>query len=262
MLRSQRQGAATGTFCSDFPEKSGMDRDIQVRETLIGDIREVNFWFRCGGELVPGVAYLPTGTDELLPMVQIQHPGMGSKEDYWVSEVGQRWAKRGWVCVGLDAPLHGERQVHDPLALFRDPSRYEAVRAQFAAEVARMLDLLPGVLPIDVARLGYVGYSLGSMLGVAAVARSGRFKAAAFCLVGEGGLAGPATGPDSDVARLGTVAVRVVGKTADELIPRERTEALFAALPGEKDLQWLPGGHFEIGPDVVKLAEQWMAEKL
>jgi fermentation-respiration switch protein FrsA (DUF1100 family) len=58
------------------------------------------------------------------------------------------------------------------------------------------------------------------------------------------------------------VAVRVVGKTADELIPRERTEALFAALPGEKDLQWLPGGHFEIGPDVVKLAEQWMAEKL
>lgn len=239
-----------------------MDDGLKVRETLVGDVREVNFWFRCSDELVPGVAFLPVGSDGLLPLVQIQHPGMGSKEDYWVSEVGMRWAKRGWVCVGLDAPLHGERQTHDPMALFREPSRFEAIRAQFAAEVTRMLELLPGVLPIDVGRMGYVGYSLGSMLGVAAVARSGRFKAAAFCLVGEGGLAGPAAGPDSDVGKLGGVAVRVVGKTGDELIPRERTEALFAGLPGVRDLQWLPGGHFEIGPDVVRLAEEWMAEWL
>ncbi len=239
-----------------------MTEGIETREQLLGDIREVNFWFRCGGELVPGVAYLPTGASEPMPLVQIQHPGMGSKEDYWVSEVGQRWAKRGWVCVGLDAPLHGERQTHDPMALFRDPGRYEAVRAQFAAEVARMLELLPGVLPIDTGRMGYVGYSLGSMIGIAAVARSGRFRAAAFCLVGEGGLTGGVEGPDSDAAKLGSVAVRIVGKTADELIPRERTEALFAALPGEKDLRWLPGGHFEIGPDVVRLAEEWMAAKL
>ncbi len=56
--------------------------------------------------------------------------------------------------------------------------------------------------------------------------------------------------------------MRIVGKLNDELIPRERTEALFAALPGDKDLQWLPGGHFEIGPDVVRLAEEWMAAKL
>jgi len=239
-----------------------MANELQVRESLIGDIREVSFWFRSGGELVPGVAYLPAGADEPMPMVQIQHPGMGSKEDYWVSEVGMRWAKRGWVCVGLDAPLHGERQTHDPMALFRQPERYEAVRAQFAADVGRMLELLPGALPIDTARLGYVGYSLGSMIGVAAVARTGKFRAAAFCLVGEGGLAGSATGPYSDVARLGSVAVRIVGKTDDELIPRERTEALYAALPGEKDLQWLPGGHFEIGPDVVRLAEEWMLAKL
>ncbi|GIW14118.1 MAG: hypothetical protein KatS3mg062_1557 [Tepidiforma sp.] len=239
-----------------------MDEPLKTRETVIGDIRAVNFWFRCEEELVPGVAYLPAGADERMPMVQIQHPGMGSKEDYWVSEVGQRWAKRGWVCVGLDAPLHGEREGHDPMALFRDPGRYEAIRAQFATEVERMLELLPGVLPIDTERLGYVGYSLGSMIGLAAVARSGRFRAAAFCLVGEGGLAGSATGPGSDAAKLGGVAVRVVGKTDDELIPRERTEALFAAIPGEKDLQWLPGGHFEIGPDVVRLAEEWMTAKL
>lgn len=241
---------------------SGEPGAVQVSESLLGDLRQVNFWFRCEGELVPGVAYLPTGATEPMPLVLIQHPGMSSKDEYFVSEVGQRWAKRGWVCAGLDAPLHGERQKHDPMALFRRPERYEEVRAQFAREVAMALDVLPGHVPIDTARVGYVGYSLGSMLGVAAVARSGRFRAAAFCLVGEGGLAGDVSGPDADVAKLGDVAVRIVGKLNDELIPRERTEALYAALPGERDLQWLPGGHFEIGPDVIRLAEEWMRLKL
>jgi len=37
---------------------------------------------------------------------------------------------------------------------------------------------------------------------------------------------------------------------------------VYAALPGEKDLRWCPGTHFEIGPDVIKLAEEWMVSHL
>jgi len=40
------------------------------------------------------------------------------------------------------------------------------------------------------------------------------------------------------------------------------TQALYATLPGERDLVWLPGGHFEIGPDVIDAAEAWMRAKL
>lgn len=228
----------------------------------MGELREVNFWFDHGGELVPGMAILPTGEHDPMPFILIQHPGMGSKDDYFVSEVARNWAKRGWICAGLDAPLHGERQSADPMAIFRQPERYPEIRAQFAGEVSEMLDLLPAQLPIDTSRIGFVGYSMGSMLGISAVARDGRFKAAAFCLVGEGGLAGSVEGPDADVSKLGRVATRIVGKTHDELIPRERTEALYNALPGAKDIRWLPGGHFEIGPDVVRAAEEWMLAKL
>lgn len=235
---------------------------LQTRETLMGELREVNFWFDRGGELVPGMAILPTGDQEPMPFILIQHPGMGSKDDYFVAEVARNWAKRGWICAGLDAPLHGERQSADPMAIFRQPERYPEIRAQFAGEVSEMLDLLPGHLPIDTSRIGFVGYSMGSMLGIAAVARDGRFKAAAFCLVGEGGLAGGVEGPDADVAKLGRVATRIVGKAQDQLIPRDRTEALYNALPGEKDIRWFPGGHFEIGPDVVRAAEEWMLAKL
>ncbi len=239
-----------------------MANALQTHEVPMGPLREVQFWFREGEEHVPGLLYLPVEHPEPMPLVLIQHPGMGSKEDYFVAEVARSWATRGWICAGLDAPLHGERASADPMSLFRNPERYPDIRAQFAAEVTTMLNLLPERFPVDLSRVGFVGYSMGSMLGIPAVARDGRFKAAAFCLVGEGGIVGGVEGPDSDVAKLGNVATRVVGKLQDQLIPRERTEALYDALPGEKDIRWLPGGHFEIGPDVIKLAEEWMVAKL
>jgi hypothetical protein len=80
--------------------------------------------------------------------------------------------------------------------------------------------------------------------------------------VGEGGLVGPATGPDSDVAKLEATATLVVAKTEDELIAHDATERLYEALPGKKAITWLPGGHFEIGPDVVRAAESWLVAEL
>jgi len=228
----------------------------------MGDIREVRFSFELNGETVPGLFYLPNEWAEPVPLVLIQHPGMGSKDDYFVAEIARQWARRGWACGGLDAPLHGERAGHDPMSLFRKPERFASLRAQFAAEVTAAIDLLAAAYPVNMARLGFAGYSMGSMLGIPAVARDGRFKAAAFCLVGEGGLAGPVEGVDADVPKLGAVAVRVIGKLQDQLIPRAATEALYNALPGEKDIAWFPGGHFEIGPDVIGAAGEWLKAKL
>ncbi|MEO6398284.1 MAG: hypothetical protein ABIP13_07420 [Tepidiformaceae bacterium] len=235
---------------------------LTVRQSLIGDLREVLFTFELDGELVPGLMYLPAETEAPIPLVFIQHPGMGSKEDYFVAEVGKLWALRGWACAGLDAPRHGERRNYDPMSLFRDKSQYPAITAAFARELHTAIDLLAVDFPVDVTRMGFAGYSLGSMLGIRAVAQDGRFKAAAFCLVGEGGLVGEVGGDAGFAGRMKDVAVRVVGKASDELIPRAATEALYAALPGRKEIVWLPGGHYEIGPDVIKAAGDWLAQEL
>ena len=214
------------------------------------------------GETVPGLFYLPRETDAPLPLVLIQHPATSSKDDYFVRDVAMTWAKRGWICGGIDAPLHGDRAVHDPMLVFRDREVMQQVSVQFAGEVTAVIDALASYLAVDQERMAYVGYSMGSTLGIRAVAQDGRFKVAAFCLVGEGGIIGDAAGEDSWVQRLGNVAVRIVGKTQDELIPRAATEALYQALPGVKDLIWLPGGHFQIGPDVVDAAGAWLREQL
>lgn len=236
--------------------------DMRVREELIGELREVRYSLDVQGETVPGLLVLPSNEEGPLPLVFLQHPATSSKDDYFVRDVALRWAQRGWACTGIDAPLHGERTTYDPMRLFRDRSRYPEVVAQFATELSATIDALAEQFPVDLSRLAYIGYSMGSMLGIPAVARDGRFRAAAFCLVGEGGMVGPSSGADSVLPGLKNVAVRIVGKVSDELIPRDATLALYNALPGKKDIVWLPGGHFEIGPDVISAAEDWIRKNL
>jgi predicted esterase len=212
---------------------------------------------------VPGLLVRPADPAGPTPLVVIQHPGTDSKDGPFVGGPARYWAREyGWTCIGLDAPLHGERDVVDPMRLFANRTRLAPdVLEQFAGEVSAAIDAVAAEHPVDLGRLGYVGYSLGAMLGLTAVARDGRFRAASFCLVGEG-LMGRATGADSVVPLLDKVAVRLVGKERDEIVPRAATEALYEALPGEKDLVWLPGGHFSIGPDVIDAAADWLVGRL
>jgi dienelactone hydrolase len=235
---------------------------FHCQESLTGELREIRFTLDVGSEGVPGLLIMPREGDDILPLVLIQHPATSSKDDYFVRDVALAWAKMGWACAGLDAPYHGDRASHDPMSLLRDRDRFAEVSRQFAGEVSAVIDALAARYPIDLSRLGYVGYSMGSMLGIPAVAADGRFKVAAFCLVGEGGLLGAAGADGSPVRELGNVAVRIVAKEQDEFFSREASQALHDALSGERDIAWLPGGHFEIGPDVIQKAFEWVKPRL
>jgi predicted esterase len=229
-----------------------------VWETPLDGLTLAEFEVEVDGERVPGMVYVPSEHETPMPLVLLQHPATSSKDDYFVAEPARLWANRGWIVGGFDAPFHGDRDPFDPMALLRDRELLASAGQRYTKELAAILRMLAERYPVDAGRLGFVGYSLGSMFGIPAVAAHGGFRAAVFCLVGEGGLVGPATGPDSVLPALRSTAVRIVAKTRDELIPREATERLYDALPGEKDIVWLPGGHFEIGPDVIGAAEQWL----
>ena len=233
--------------------------EFEASENEYGGLRDIRFRL---GE-TPGRLWLPDGEEGPLPLVLIQHPGMGSKDDPLVTGPARAWATaHRWACLGLDAPGHGERAVPDPFAAMRDPEQAAAMAAQFAGEVAAAVDTLAERYPVDVGRLGYYGYSLGAMLGVPAVAGDGRFRAAVFAAAGTGPLSGAAEGEGSHLAGLADVAVRVIAKERDEVVSGEATIELYAGIPGEKDLVTLPGGHFAVGDDVVGAAEEWLAAKL
>lgn len=235
---------------------------FEASERVSGGLREVRFRL---GE-TPGLLWLPEDAADAegpLPLVLIQHPGMGRKEDAIVSGPARAWAAaHGWACLGLDAPGHGERAVPDPFAAMRDPDEAAAMAAQFAGEVTAVIDALAERWPLDADRLGYYGYSLGAMLGVPAVAGDGRFRAAVFAAAGTGPLSGPAEGAGSHLPALAGVAVRVIAKERDEVVSPDATLELYAGLSDDRDLVTLPGGHFAIGDDVVAAAEAWLTAKL
>jgi dienelactone hydrolase len=235
-----------------------MDDSFRWSEGPGADLRRVRFSFVHEGERVPGLLALPGAEEQPLPLVLIQHPATSSKDDYFVADVAAAWTRHGWACGGVDAPFHGDREPYDPMGLLRDRSLMQEAARRFAGEISATVDHIARQFRVDLRRLGFVGYSMGSMMGLPAVARDGRFKAAAFCLVGE---MSPGT-LSNDAAALGGTAVRFIGKLSDEIVPRASTESLYAAIPGEKDIRWLPGGHFEIGPDVIRLAEEWLEAKL
>src|SRR5262249_16862367 len=59
-------------------------------------------------EGVPGLLISPAEPTEPTPLVVVQHPGTGSKDDPFVAGAARFWARKyGWTCLGLDAPLHG-----------------------------------------------------------------------------------------------------------------------------------------------------------
>lgn len=233
--------------------------NFEANERENGGLREVRFRL----DETPGLLWLPDGDEGPLPLVLIQHPGMSGKDDMIVSGPARAWATtHRWACLGLDAPGHGERAVPDPFAALRDPAQAAAMAAQFAGEVTATVDALAERYPIDTSRLGYYGYSLGAMLGVAAVAGDGRFRAAVFAAAGTGSLSGPAEGPGSHLEGLADVAVRVIAKERDEVVSPDATMELYAALTGQKDLVTLPGGHFAIGDDVVGAVEEWLTGRL
>ena len=231
-----------------------------TNERDVSGVREVRITIDMGEEQVPLLVYLPEKAAGA-PLVFIQHPATSSKDDAFVQGTAAQWARdEGWTCAGIDAPNHGER-LGDPMSLFSDSDAFPAIRAQFAAEIAAAIDVIAETEDVDTGRVGYASYSMGSMLGIHAVAADPRFKAAAFFAVGAGQLAGPVAGNESAVPGLTDVATLIVGKSSDELVPRAATEELYEAIGGTKELKYLPGGHFEMGPDIVLTAVEWLRER-
>jgi pimeloyl-ACP methyl ester carboxylesterase len=99
--------------------------------------------------------YVLAGPDDGRPIVLVH----GFCSDYGLNWVGSRWqetlARAGHLVLGLDCRGHGtSEKPHDP-ALY--------ARATMAGDIVRLLDHL------DIATADYLGYSMGSRIGLEVV---------------------------------------------------------------------------------------------
>ena len=224
------------------------------------------------GDHVPAIVWQPATARASAPAVVLQHGANTSKDDYYIQAPARRWAKHGWTVLAIDLAEHGERATAtpaDPLVRRRLIGKPEFVDRS-VADLAAGVDLLAATPGVDVARIGYVGFSLGGMLGTVFAAREPRIAAAAIVIAGsfaytrywERGAteeerarrraAAEATDPVYFAAAIAPRPFLMVNTLDDPIFPREAVETLFAAAREPKEQRWRPGTHHQWGAGIYR----------
>lgn len=244
---------------------------LEAEETVhdeLGGPRRVHFRIASTrGERVPGHLWLPPGAGPH-PAVILQHGAGSSKEDASIARPAARWARNGYATAAIDAHLHGERRRDDAPegSVWSYPWRRRDHAVQMAVDLMRTVDYLAARPDIDPSRIGFAGFSMGTIMGVPFVALERRVRAAVFCIGGSlmgqaAGHPGPAeaerlaaevTDPVFFAPLIAPRPVLMINGLRDEVVPPAAAEALYDALGEPKEIVWFEGGHTDLSGVLFK----------
>jgi dienelactone hydrolase len=233
-----------------------------------GGVSERRFDLERESGIVPGILWTPTEHDRPLPLVLMGHGGSGHKRADRQLMLGRRFASVSQVAAAaIDGPFHGDR-VPETL----DRQQYQAMVAAMGVDKVTdgmvddwraSLDALSQLEAIDVDRIAYIGFSMGTRFGLPYVAAAGdRLRCAAL---GKNGMrqassmtAAAAMAPrfERDAPQI-KVPVLFHLQWDDELFPRDGQFELFDLI-GTRDKRLLafPGPHGTATPEAV---DAWCA---
>jgi dienelactone hydrolase len=218
------------------------------------------------GERIPAVLLLPSNVRRA-PASLLIH-GYTSRKEHMSDAMGRALLARGVASVAIDLPLHGERGAPIDTLSIRNP--FELVRRwTMAIDDCRIaLRYLEGRDDIDAERLGLVGYSLGSFLGVMVAAREQAVRA--VVLASGGDL--PEETPFSKLVRTAADPLRAVRKLRgrpllmvhgrwDRTVKPAQAQRLFDSAGDPKEIRWWDAGHHLPAAAIADGAD-WLATKL
>jgi dienelactone hydrolase len=243
---------------------ANVDQTLGAERAVPGG-RRLALSLHVGRDAVPAVLLTPAATGPG-PAALLLH-GYTSSKERMLDSIGRALLERGVASLGIDLPLHGEREsrleeesLRNPLVLAR---QYRAALAECRAA----LDFLGGRAEVDAARLAVVGYSLGAFLGVIVAAREP--SVAAVVLAAGGDL--PTNSPFSTLVRAIADPARaardlrrpllMIHGRHDRTVTPEQAKRLYAAAKEPKTLLWYDGGHWLPRP-MIDRAGEWLAETL
>ncbi len=240
--------------------------------TLVGGtITEVSLT-AVDGATISATLTTPAGRGPF-PTVMLQHGLGGRRQD--VSQFHQTFTDLGFATVAIDVRGHGSLSTPEqlPTALAAGaPARDLFVNS--VRDLRQTIDFLKSRAEIDANRIGYIGFSLGGILGADFAAADDRIKAVA--LVGAGAdWSSILSGTDIDWIRelrandasfveraaqalnvvdpkwwVGSIAPRpvlVIRGDRDEIVPVDSTEVLLEAGGSNVEVVTYRGGHTPTG---------------
>jgi dienelactone hydrolase len=254
-----------------------------VDEQVVGTVTIRQLSYTGGaGTRVPAVLFQPRELTAATPAVILQHGANTSKDDFYIQAPARRWAGAGWSVLAIDLAEHGERSAGEPL----DPLARRrligkpAFVAESVADLRRAVDVLETTAGVDASRIGFVGFSLGGMLGTIFAAQEPRVRLAAIVIAGsfaytrywERGTteaerarrraAAEATDPVFFVAAIAPRPLLMVNTEDDPIFPREAVRTLFEAAKEPKEQRWHPGTHHQWKADIYKDVWQFLRQHL
>lgn len=240
---------------------------------------ELRFEFTSRGDRVPGRLLVPEAEGEAdaaaaaTPLLLVAHGAGGAKDAASMDAVCLPWARRGAAVALVDLPLHGERAsaklgarwlatLHPEHPADADELRLHVdLAVQARHDLARALDVVASRRGAAAERVGFLGFSLGAILGAWFCAEEPRVAAAVLALAGAG------VGPDfldpaRHVARIAPRPLLLVSAERDDVFPRARAEALHAAAGTGSETLWVAGSHRELPGRALKAMERFLRDRL
>ncbi len=219
---------------------------------------------------VPGVLVYHRDTPAPRPVLLIEHGLNSGKDDERLALLRAVWAARGFACATIDLPRHGER-ADDPLdvlAMLALPYSGLHFVQHTVIDLRRAVDFLGSRDDIALDRLGYLGFSMSTFLGVQFVAVEPRVRAACFAMGGAGlfhflvsrapernradqELVAQLVDPLHYAPRIAPRPVLQVNGTGDTIVPAALGAMLHSALQEPKQMLWYPGGHDGLPEETV-----------
>ncbi|MFM7323242.1 MAG: alpha/beta hydrolase [Armatimonadota bacterium] len=246
-------------------------------------VRITDLTFKGGnGAVVPADLQVPAKPQGRKPAVILLHGLGGNRKQLGL--LATMLNGKGYVTLAIDAAGHGERPkygTNGPDSMSLEDMR--TLGAQTVVDLRRAVDLLVGNPDVDPNRIGYLGASMGGILGARFYSDDPRVKAGVFLFAGgdwgklmttsqigmaksfreRGNTDAAAVGkvlrdidPLYSIARAAGRPILLIHGDKDDIVPVECNELLFKAAKEPKERVLLPGGHV---PDVLRWSSLSMA---
>lgn len=235
------------------------------------DYRVIKVTYRSArDQRVPALLILPKqSSEERLPCVILMH-GLGGDKRMFQMLWGSL-TRAGFALFAIDAQYHGERKPSDDIPFFgMYPYRSRDALIQTVIDLRRGVDYLQTRQEIDPNRIGYIGASMGGIIGSMFAGGDERVKAPVLLVAGgdwkilmerstlsmwrdaarnnpqqmqEALRVMDVVDPVNWVGRIAPRPVLFINGDADDVVPVDSNKALHNAAGEPKKIVWYKGGH-------------------
>ncbi|MGQ9729645.1 MAG: alpha/beta hydrolase [Candidatus Zipacnadales bacterium] len=240
----------------------------QVEDTVDWTVYHV-VYDSTNGQRVPALLGIPKVGEGPFPLMIVQHGLGGSKEVNYVQMLSLGLAKAGYATLRIDAHSHGERGAL-PTGGNSLQVAMQMVQTggwvQSIVDMRRAIDFAETQEQVDADRIGYLGISMGAIMGGVLCGVDERIDVAILVLGGS--FSGIMPGlwahidPASYIANFAPRPLLMLNGKNDPLIPPAAAQALYDAAQEPKRIVWYETGHMVPPIEAIQEVAAFLSEHL